>query len=30
MAYVEGIDNEYGACNGVKESHDTVVAVAMR
>ena len=30
VAYVEGIDNEYGACNGVKGSHDTVVAVAAR
>jgi len=28
MAYVEGVDNEYNACNGIKGSHDTVVAVA--
>jgi len=25
MAFVEGVDNEYSACNGIKDSHDTVV-----
>ena len=28
MAYVEGVNNEYGACNGIKDSHDTVVGRA--
>jgi len=29
LAYVEGVDNEYGACNGIKDSHGTVVGRAM-
>jgi hypothetical protein len=28
IAYVEGDDNVYGACNDVRESHDTVVPTA--
>jgi len=28
MAYVKGVDNEYGAFNGIKDSHDTVVGRA--
>jgi hypothetical protein len=28
FVYPEGVDNEFGACNDVKESHDTVIRIA--
>jgi hypothetical protein len=28
IGYSEGGDNEYGACNDVKESHDTIIGIA--
>jgi hypothetical protein len=27
IAYFQRVDNEYGACNEIKKSHDTVVAI---